>query len=269
MEMNENFKYIAAAVAVVGLTIGSVVYIYQGKKPKPVAPPAATAQLPPEATETPPPAEPAVKHPLPEPATPEALPSLDDSGPSMQGAIAEVLGKEFADKFVIQDQLVRHIVVSIDNLPEKKLAERIRPVKSVPGAFAAGGTADAPILDSTNYERYKPLVQIIQNSDTQQLVAVYKRYYPLFQEAYANLGHPPEYFNDRLVQVIDHLLETPEIQGPLTLTQPGLRYEYADESIESRSAGQKILIRMGGENAAAIKEKLRQLRAAVVASQPG
>lgn len=266
MEMNENFKYIAAAVAVVGLTIGSVVYIYQGKKPKPAAPPAATAQLPPEPAE-PVPEEPAVKHPLPEPETPEALPSLDESGPSMQGALAGVLGKEFTDKFVIQDQLVRHIVTSIDNLPEKKLAERIRPVKPVPGAFAAGGTIDAPVLDSTNYERYKPLVQLIQNTDTQQLVAVYKRYYPLFQEAYANLGHPPEYFNDRLVQVIDHLLETPDIRGPVALTQPGLRYEYADPSIESRSAGQKILIRMGSENAAVVKEKLGQLRAAVIASQ--
>jgi len=264
--MNENFKYIAAAVLVVGLTIGSVVYIYQGKKAKPVTPPAATAQLPSEAVE-PVPDEAAVKHPLAEPATPEALPALDDSSPSMQGAIAGVLGQEFADKFVIQDQLIRHIVTSIDNLPEQKLAERIRPVKPVPGAFAAGGTIDAPILDSTNYERYKPLVQLIQNTDTQQLVAVYKRYYPLFQEAYANLGHPPEYFNDRLVQVIDHLLETPDVKGPIALTQPGLRYEYADASIESKSAGQKILIRMGGENAAVVKEKLRQLRAAVISSQ--
>src|SRR5262245_60696966 len=127
MELNENAKYIAGAVAVVGLTIGAVVYIYQGKKPKPVEPPAVAAQMPPETTE-PEAAEPAVKHPLPEPATPEALPPLDDSGPSMQGAIAGVLGKDFADKFVIQDQLVRHIVVSIDNLPEQKLAERIRPV---------------------------------------------------------------------------------------------------------------------------------------------
>jgi hypothetical protein len=266
MEMNENFKYIAAAVAVVGLTIGSVVYIYQGKKPKPVTPPAATAQLPPEPVE-PAAEEPAVKHPLPETAAPEALPALDDSSPSLQGAIAGVLGKEFTDKFVIQDQLIRHIVTSIDNLPEQKLAERIRPVKSVPGAFAAGGTVDAPILDSTNYERYKPLVQLIQTTDTQQLVAVYKRYYPLFQEAYANLGHPPEYFNDRLVQVIDHLLETPDVKGPVALTQPGLRYEYADASIESKSAGQKILIRMGSENAAVIKEKLRELRAAVISSQ--
>jgi hypothetical protein len=266
MEMNENFKYIAAAVAVVGLTIGSVVYIYQGKKPKPAAPPPATAQLPPETAE-PEVAEPAVKHPLPEPATPEALPSLDDSGPSVQGAIAGVFGQEFADKFVIQDQLVRHIVVSIDNLPEQKLAERIRPVKPVPGAFAAGGTVDAPVLDSTNYERYKPLVQLIQNTDTKQLAAMYKRYYPLFQEAYANLGHPPEYFNDRLVQVIDHLLETPDVQGPIALTQPGLRYEFADQAVESRSAGQKILIRMGSANAAVIKEKLKQLRAEVISSQ--
>jgi hypothetical protein len=37
-------------------------------------------------------------------------------------------------------------------------------------------------------------------------------------------------------------------------------YEYADPSLEQLSAGQKLLIRMGSENAAALKLKLRELR---------
>ena len=111
------------------------------------------------------------------------------------------------------------------------------------------------MLDPANYERYKPLVQLIRTSDTQTLVAIYVRYYPLFQEAYESLGHPPEYFNDRLIEVIDHLLATPDLQGPIALAQPGVQYEYADPGLESRSAGQKVLIRMGSENATAVKEQ--------------
>jgi hypothetical protein len=72
------------------------------------------------------------------------------------------------------------------------------------------------------------------------------------------------YFNDRLVQVIDNLLETPEVKAPIKLVQPKVFYEYADPSLESRSAGQKLLLRMGPANAEIIKGKLRELRAEIV-----
>ena len=62
------------------------------------------------------------------------------------------------------------------------------------------------------------------------------------------------------MEVIDHLLETPDVKGPIALTRPGVFYEFADPSLEARSAGQKILLRIGSENAATVKEKLRELR---------
>jgi len=43
--------------------------------------------------------------------------------------------------------------------------------------------------------------------------------------------------------------------------QPNVTFQYADPKLESLSAGQKTLMRMGAENEAAIKEKLRALRA--------
>jgi len=44
-------------------------------------------------------------------------------------------------------------------------------------------------------------------------------------------------------------------------------YQYADPSIEERSAGQKLMIRLGSKNAAVVKEKLRALRKEVVKQQ--
>jgi hypothetical protein len=41
-------------------------------------------------------------------------------------------------------------------------------------------------------------------------------------------------------------------------------YEFADPKLESRSEGQKLLIRMGPQNAAALKKKLRDIRAQIV-----
>jgi hypothetical protein len=96
--------------------------------------------------------------------------------------------------------------------------------------------------------------------DTGRLVALYVRFYPLFQQAYRELGYPKGYFNDRLVEVIDHLLVTPEITGPIRLTKPWIMYEFADPALEARSAGQKTLIRMGPANALRVKAKLREFR---------
>ena len=70
------------------------------------------------------------------------------------------------------------------------------------------------------------------------------------------------------MQVIDVLLATPQISGPIDLVRPNVMYTYADPTLEARPAGQKLLIRMGPENAAVIKAKLVELRAAVTAAAP-
>jgi hypothetical protein len=227
----------------------------------PAAPPAAVVAPEPV------PAEDPIKHPVPATAAPEKLPPLAESDQPMQALLRDLIGNEPVERFIVPEDLVRHIVVTIDNLPEQKLAQRVRPVRPVSGMFIAGGSEDEPLLDPTNYARYEPLVKLFRTTDTARLVAAYQRYYPLFQNAYANLGHPPQYFNDRVIEVIDHLLATPDVTGQPALKRPGVLYEYADPDIEALSAGQKVLIRMGGTNSAAVKSKLKELRAAL-ATQP-
>jgi hypothetical protein len=123
-------------------------------------------------------------------------------------------------------------------------------------------------LNPQNFARYQPMVAVIGKLDMRQLAAVYIRFYPLFQQAYQDLGYPNGYFNDRLVQVIDILLATPQPTGPIALVRPNVMYVFADPALEARPAGQKLLIRMGPDNAAVIKTKLGELRAAVTAAPP-
>jgi len=262
MEIRENAKYIAAAVGVVALSIGAVVYISQREPEAPAPAPAAAAPKPA------PPPEPAVKYPVAAAPAEEALPALDQSDQPLLSALSGLIGKGAADKYLVPEGVIRKIVVTVDNLPNTKVAERLRPLKPVPGSFAAAGPEGARTLDPANYERYKQLIDVVRSIDDQQLIALYTRYYPLFQDAYENLGHPPEYFNDRLIEVIDHLLATPDVKGPIALAQPNVLYEYADPALESLSAGQKVLIRMGSDNAAVVKEKLRALRAKLVEQKP-
>jgi hypothetical protein len=189
-----------------------------------LAPLAGAAIKPAPVVAAPPPAEEdVIKHPIAAAPGESAAPPLEASDQPLFDALAGVAGKAPVEQFVIPQDLVRHFVVTVDNLPTEKVAERVRPMKAVPGRFAVGGSEDALTLDAANFARYEPLVKTLVATDTAQLVAIYQRYYPLFQQVYEGLGHPPQYFNDRMVEVIDHLLSTPDVRGPIALVQPGVQ----------------------------------------------
>ncbi len=163
----------------------------------------------------------------------------------MRQSLIDVFGAKAVTQFLVPENVVRHIVVTVDNLPRKKVAIELRPIKPTPGATATASQGDVTTLGSANFERYAPFIKVVQNTDTKTLASVYFKLYPLFQQSYEDLGYPGQYFNDRLVEVIDDMLKTPDVQGPIELTQPKVFYEYADPKLEGLSAGQKLLLRMG------------------------
>jgi hypothetical protein len=217
------------------------------------------------------PSEPGIAHPVPEGAGDTAaaapLPQLADSDAPLRDALSQISGAQAVKDFLVPQDLIRKIVVTIDNLPRQKVAVEKRPANPVGGAFLAEGDELHATLDQRNFERYKPMIAVVKQLDARQLGALYIHYYPLFQQSYQNLGYPNGYFNDRLVEVIDNLLATPDPKGPVELVRPNVMYIYADPALEKRPAGQKLLIRMGPENAKVIKAKLTELRAAITAGQ--
>jgi hypothetical protein len=221
-------------------------------------------------------AKPTIQHPVT--ATPEELktaepiidpekplPELKQSDPSMAEILAKLFVDQKLDRFFMLEHFIERFVVMVDNLPQQQLPATHRPLKKTPGKFLAQGERDQLTLSPANYKRYTPLIKMLAALDKQQVVAVYKRLYPLFQEAYQELGYPKAYFNDRLVEVIDHLLVTPQVTGPVYLTQPKALYLYADPDLEALSAGRKILLRCGPDNAAQIKIMLHEYRRGLVA----
>ena len=101
--------------------------------------------------------------------------------------------------------------------------------------------------------------------DSGELLALYRDMSPLLGQAWAELGHPDGGFDSRLVEVIDSLLATPEVQAPIQLVKPEAFYLFVDPELESLPAGQKLMLRMGNENAARVKAKLREIRGLLLA----
>jgi hypothetical protein len=263
-----------AAVLVVGLAGG--VYLWRQHAAAPVA-----ALPPPEVATAPPapppaaPAEPVIRHPIEASdagSAPAASTTLDAA------ALAGLLGQKAVLAFVQTDGFVQRLVGTVDNLARPHAAPRLWPVNPATGRFTVERTGDTESIAPSNARRYATFVQFVDAIDSARAVALYRRHYALFQQAYGDLGYPRGYFNDRLVEVIDHLLATPEpagpvkvrlteVKGPVASTQPWVHYEFADPGLEALSSGQKMLVRMGPENERRLKAKLTEVRR-LVASGP-
>ncbi len=256
----ERLIFIGLAIAVV---VGG--YLWWRHQNPPAPPPVAKVEPPPAPAPTP--AEPEIEHPIAQAAPAEPLPALADSDAAIRKSLAGAVGESALGEFLIASGIVRKIVATVDNLPRPRLSQKVVPIRPVPGNFVVSGSGDDAVIGADNAARYAPYVKAAEAIDTRKLVAVYVHFYPLFQQAYRELGYPKGYFNDRLVQVIDHLLLTPEIKGPIRVAQPKVLYEFADPELESRSAGQKLMMRIGVDNAQRIKAKLREIRRAVARSE--
>src|SRR5262245_18458719 len=75
--------------------------------------------------------EPKVENPLPA-AEAEArpLPKLKESDPAVRDALTVVLGDQSVAQYLVPNEVIRRFVVTVDNLPRKKVAVELRPVKS-------------------------------------------------------------------------------------------------------------------------------------------
>ena len=232
-------------------------------------PPVAAVQ-----EEKPAPAPEPVEEPMPEEPP---LPDLAESDPAALESLSDMVGPEAVAQYVAQEAVISRFVATVDALSGRQVPPVIQSVQGPGGDFQA--TADEQpdsiildevgdpipqyVVDPVNYQRYTPYVEMLEAVDAQQAVAEFRSNQPLFEEAFAQLGYKDGDFEQRLRAVIDELLATPEVSPPVRLIKPEAYYLFADKDLESLSAGQKMLIRMGPENAARVKSKLTEIRAAL------
>lgn len=251
-------KLIWLATAAILVAVGLVAYLLMLKAQR-TLPPEISEQVALPPVPKPAPVAPVIRHPLESASEIEPLPELEKS----DAPLLKVLGKLISGKrlaLFLTNAVIHRVVATVDSLPRRYLPAGVIPLRRVPNAFVTKGKDKSLTIGPRNSVRYVPYIKLARELDASKLVAVYVRFYPLFQRAYVDLGYPKGYFNDRLVEAIDDLLAAPDVAGPIALVQPGVLYEFADAELERRSAGQKIMIRMGRENSTEIKAKLREIR---------
>ncbi|MBX3607616.1 MAG: DUF3014 domain-containing protein [Piscinibacter sp.] len=263
-------RHLAIAAVVLAL-LGLAAWWWQRNPPVTVPPVPPVAEPTPVATpaaEPAPASAPAIRHPIEPPATAQAAPP---AAPDLEDQLLDLFGRKTVLALLRVDGFARRVAITVDNLGREQAPSRFWPAQPTPGRLVVQAQGGNEVIGLDNGQRYTPFVLMAETVDLRQVVALYRRMYPLFQQSYEEIGYPGRYFNDRLVEVIDLLLATPEPAGPLRVRlpvadgpvqpkRPWVLYEFEDPALRPLSAGQKILLRMGPVNERRVKARLTELR---------
>lgn len=198
-----------------------------------------------------------------EPAEPvEPLPDLNESDERVLGRLAEMeLGARLL-RLITPEEVIRRFVVFTDNVARGSLPQMEYPVRRIEQDMVVEEVDDnLYVMQEASHDRFDTVVDTMVNVDVDQAMTVYETFRPLFIEAYAELGYGERDFDAVVVEAIDQVLATEVPEGPYQLIQPSVMYEFADSSLEDLSPVEKQLIRIGPENTARLKQRLRDYRA--------
>jgi len=221
------------------------------------APPSTTVQAPPSAA-------PAVMQPVPLHPLNSVIPverqTLAGSDAALLAELSRLSGMPGLYGLVRPANVVRHIVATVDALPRRQVPQRVLATTPVPGTLIVTRSDEGDVIGVENASRYLPWVHLLTAVNPAAAAVTYRRFYPPFQQAYRELGNPRAYFNDRLIEALDDVLATPAVNGPLRIEEPSVMWRYVDVDLESLSAGQKLLLRMGTQNANLVRDWITAFR---------
>jgi hypothetical protein len=261
-------------VVVVLVAVAVAFFLLRDKKPSEpatqVTPIAVTPQA--DVPEEPQVIQPATVYESPQPVVQvEPLPNLNESDASVLKALKELRGESLL-ALVVPQEVIRKFVMAVNGVSEGKVVNEYRPIVSPQPPFQVekftvmvdGAMVEQERIANSNYARYETYVTTLALIDMDTAVAIYKRFYPLFEEAFKELGLKKSNFHSIMIAALDNILAAPDVQGDILLVRPKVFYQFADPALEKMPQTHKLMLRMGPENARSVKASLRQLRAKLI-----
>lgn len=185
------------------------------------------------------------------------LPALDASDAIVRQMAAALSAHPDFAAWLVSDDLIRRFAVVVANVAEGESPRSHLGFMAPAERFETSESAGGVVIDRQSYRRFDALVETFESLDVDGSIELYRRFEPLLDEAYRELGYPAGSFENALREAAAILLKTPRIDGDIEL-QPAVRsFKFADDRLENLDPVQKQLVRMGPRNVAAVQAKMR------------
>lgn len=205
--------------------------------------------------------------PVAAPVEPEVvvpLPALNDSDAELSQALLALNWKAGLAALFNREEIIRNLVVTVDNIAQGQLVAG-HPVLVKPAdGYRVQPLAEGRYLTAAdNSQRYEPYLQLLESVPPRQVLALKRRYQPLLDQAFAELGYPDLTFDQRLEQAFTVLLNTPDVPAGAELSRPSVMYTYADSQLEQLPEAQKQILRLAPAQQQRLKTLLRNYQQAL------
>jgi hypothetical protein len=192
-----------------------------------------------------------------------ALPPLDASDTLVRTLVQALTESPAVVAWLPTSGLIRNFTVVVANIAEGVTPAKHLKVLRPSSAFRIVERDGNAYVDPRSYDRYAVIADAIASVDPAGAARLYATLKPRIEEAHRDLGAPDQSFDRTLERAIVALLDTPAVDASARLKPKGIGYAYADERLESLTAAQKQLLRMGPRNVRIIKARLRDLALAL------
>jgi DUF3014 family protein len=191
-------------------------------------------------------------------------PPLQDSDPQVRNQLAGVSSDPLWQTWLQQVDLVRRFTAAVQQVADGESPRASVPFLAPTGAFTAKELKKGPAtIDARSYARYDAVARCVASIDTAKAAAAYQAIQPLLDRAWRELGPPGTKFDDAMARVINRLVSVPVPAGAVEVVPKGALWAFKDASLESRTAAEKHLLRMGPDNMRRVQAKLRELQGAM------
>ena len=249
------FPATLAAVAVVAIGLLAVVFLVfrHPSTPKATATPAPLAAGPAPLAE----ASPSVAPEVP-------LPPLDESDGFVRQTAAGLSAHPELARWLSRTALVRTLTAVVVNVAEGETPRPHLEFLAPKQRFrAARRPARLIVPDPAGFAGYDLFGDAVASVDAAAAANGYRGLAPLFEAAYAELGHAGGGFPAALDRAIRSLLAVPVLREDVELVPHAIGFRYADPKLEALTPAQKQFLRTGPRNVRLVQGKLRELQAAL------
>lgn len=260
------------------LLIGALIWGFTVDKPAPSAdmPPSAPVSEAPAAV-TNPSAEDTIESVVlsePEPDIPPVTapePTIELSLAEVNTQLAERLSElqiaPIDQQFASKPNAIERSVAIADILRQGEVPYKLLPVARPKQKFPFADNGLAVTMDPAGFARYDGLTNTLSKLDVNTTITLFREYQSTIEQAWQALGYADKSVEPALLEVLELIMLTPDIQLDARLLRDEANWVYEDESLEKLPALQKQIMRMGPENAERLKALARDLRGGLLDTQ--
>jgi hypothetical protein len=187
------------------------------------------------------------------------LPPVDETDPLVRELVGKLSSHPKVLAWLATDKLIRNFTVVLVNIGEGHTPANQLRALALDAPFTAS-TEDGPgVITAASYRRYDPYADAFASLDARGSAHLYATLKPRIDEAYRDLGYPQGDADEALKKAVLELLQVPVIDKPIAVRRTSVSYTYEDPKLETLSAAQKQLLRMGPRNVRLVQAKLREM----------